>query len=110
MNTTLRTLPISDVRLDSLLPSAPEDGDLRNYSSYNCIQLFVETRNYRIKQHSSELNLHNAVRSRIQKRRKDVLAEERSYGCGTGDIKGQDVFVSGKETESENLTADSNLF
>jgi len=38
-----------------------------------------------------------------------VFAEERSYGCGTGDIKSQDGFVSGKETESENITADSNL-
>jgi len=38
-----------------------------------------------------------------------VFAEERSYGCGTGDIKGQDALVSGKETESENITADSNL-
>jgi hypothetical protein len=38
-----------------------------------------------------------------------VFAEERSYGCGTGDIKSQDGFVSGKETESESITAESTL-
>ena len=35
--TTDRTPQISDVRLDSLTPPAPEAGDLWNYSSYNCI-------------------------------------------------------------------------
>ena len=88
--TTSRTILISGVTLGSLTPPAPEAGDLWNYSAYTCIQLFTETSNYKIKQHSSELNLDNAVRSR---RHKTCLRGNEVVGVTLDIITDQNVLV-----------------